>query len=176
MRKIGKIVLWGFVAVVALIIIVAIFAPSDQTVSKVNSDSPKQEAKQEPKKQQVYKVGDTVKISDTEVTITSATMGNPDEYIQTKSGKVLTLEIKGANNGTQSWFLSNTDFNLYDKDGNKVEEYFGGDTYTPLSGEVNQAKKISGQIKYDAKPGTYDLVYKPNFLLDQEIHFTIEAK
>jgi hypothetical protein len=170
-----KILLWGFVGVVVLLILIVAFAPAEQPVSKVNSDSPKQEQKQEPKKQ-VYKVGDTVKISDTEVTITSATIGNPDEYTETKNGKVLTLEIKGENKGTQSWFLSNTDFNLYDSQGNKMQEYFGGMSYVPLSGEVNQDKKISGQIKYDAKPGTYDLVYKPNFLLDQEIHWTIEVK
>lgn len=170
-----KILLWGFVGVVVLLILIVAFAPSEQPVTKVEGDS-KQETKQEPKKQQVYKVGDTVKISDTEVIITEAKIDNPDQYSETKSGKVLTLDIKGANNGTQSWFLSNTDFNLYDKDGNKVEEYFGGLSFVPLSGEVNQGKKISGQVKYDAKAGTYDLVYKPNFLMDQEIHWTIEVK
>jgi hypothetical protein len=170
-----KILLWGFVGVVVLLILIVAFAPNEQPVSKVEGDS-KQETKQEPKKQQVYKVGDTVKISDTEVTITSATIGNPDEYTETKNGKVLTLEIKGENKGTQSWFLSDTDFNLYDSQGNKMQEYFGGMSYVPLSGEVNQGKKISGQVKYDAKAGTYDLVYKPNFLMDQEIHWTIEVK
>lgn len=90
--------------------------------------------------------------------------------------KYFQLDVKGTNNGTQSWPISPTDFYLYDSSGNRVEEFFGMDQYSPLSGEINQGKQIVGQIKFDAKSGIYDLVYKPYHLQDQEIHWTIKAK
>lgn len=174
-----KIFLWGFIGIAALIGIVVALAPSaekqPQPVPKVKEDN-KQATKQH-SKNQIYKVGNTVKIGDTEIAVLEAKIGNnPDPYAQTKYGKVLSIEVKGTNNGTQPWLISPTDFYLYDSSGNRVEEFFGMDQYSPLSGEINQGKQIIGQIKFDAKSGIYDLVYKPYYLQDQEIHWTIEAK
>lgn len=67
------------------------------------------------------------------------------------------------NNGGQSWFLTDADFNLYDPSGRKLEQYFGVDDL-PFSGEVIQGKSVQGHIFYDVSEATYyELLYKPNF-------------
>lgn len=89
-----KIFLWGFIGIATLIVIVVALAPSaekqPQPVSKIEEDN-KQKTKQQPKNQ-VYKVGDPVKIGDTEIVILEAKIGNnPDPYAQTKYEKVLSI-------------------------------------------------------------------------------------
>ena len=144
---------------------------TDQPVTKkIDGDTPT-EKQQEMSKQ--FKVGDVVKIGDTELIIKSAEYVKGNQYVPPKKGKVLKLEIEGKNNGGQSWFLTDADFNLYDPSGRKLEQYFGVDDLS-FSGEVNQGKSVQGKIYYDVpKVDSFELVYKPNFLTNQEIKFDI---
>ena len=123
-----------------------------------------------------FKVGDVVRIGDTELTIKSAKLRKGNPYVPPKKGQVLELEIEGRNKGNDSWFLTNGDFNFYDKSDEKMEEYFAIDDQQ-LSGEVNKGKTIKGKVFYDvAEADSYELVYKPNFLMEQEIKFNIEPQ
>lgn len=143
----------------------------EEPVSKVESGV-ENEQKESPK--QTFGVGDVVKIGETELIIKSVSFRKGDPYVPPKKGKVLELEIEGKNNGSRSWFLSDGDFNLYDKEGRKLDQYFSIDDQS-LTGEVNQGKTTKGKIFYDvAESDRYELIYKPNFLTDQEIKFNIE--
>lgn len=148
---------------------------TDQPVSKkIDGDTPTEtptENQQEMSKQ--FKVGDVVKIGETELIIKSARFVEGNTYVRPKKGKVLEIEIEGKNNGNQSWYLGDADFNLYDPTGQKLEQYFGVDDL-PFSGEVNQGKSVQGKIYYDVpEVDSFELVYKPNFLTNQEIKFDI---
>lgn len=170
-----KIFLYGFLAFVGLIVLAAIFGDDEPT--KVSGDKRTQTtAKQNDVSNKVFKVGDTVKSGDLEIKIVSAELRNPDQYINTKNGKVLKLEVSGKNNGSDSWYIDTSEFNLYSTDGDKYEMYFGTDG-TPLGGEINAGKKIKGFLEYDVKQaGQFELVYKPSFLSDKEIKFHIAVK
>lgn len=144
-----------------------------EPVTKVNSTNPTVTEQKAPTK--VYNVGETLKIGDTDLTITKATIESPEQYVTANKGNVLVLSIEGMNKGSQSWFLSDTDFNLYDKTGGKLEAYYSGQDTSVFGGEINQGKKVSGKIRFDvSKADSYELVYKPNFLTDQEVKFNIK--
>lgn len=161
----------GILFLVAIVVLV-LSGCTDQPVSKkIDGDAPTQDQKKAPT--QVFKVGETVKIGETELIIKSARFVEGNQYVPPKKGKVLKLEIEGKNNGGQSWFLTDADFNLYDPSGQKLEQYFGVDDL-PLSGEVNQGKSVQGKIYYDVpEVDSFELVYKPNFFTNQEIKFNI---
>lgn len=143
----------------------------EQPVEKVGAD--KQQHKQEAPKQ-VFQVGDIVKVGETEMTISSAKLQEPEQYVPANKGKVLVLIISGKNKGPRSWYLSDSDFNLYDASGNKLELYFSGQDTSIFGGEINQGKQFEGKIRFDVpEADRYELVYKPNFLTDQEIKFNI---
>jgi len=156
--------------IVALVITALLSGCSEQPVSKIDSQP---QAKKQVASKEVYGVGNLVKIGSTQVIIKTARLKEGNAYALPKKGKVLELEVEGHNLGNQSWFLSDADFNLYDKTGAKLESYFGFDDL-PLSGEVNKGKKVSGKLFYDVPEAeSYELIYKPNFLTDQEIIFNI---
>lgn len=86
----------------------------------------------------------------------------------------MTLEVATANSSDTQVFVDNTEFNLYDTGGNKLEQHFGYEELA-ISGDVNKGKKLDGKLFYDVKEGEkYELIYTPSFTLDsQEIKFEI---
>lgn len=140
--------------------------PSDQAT--VNKPA----AEQNPAK--VYKLGETVNVGGLEIQITSAKYTKPAPYVPAKNGKVLTLEVATSNTTNQQIFVDSTAFNLYDKDGNKLEPYFGYEELA-ISGNVNGGKKQNGKLYFDVKEGEkFELVYVPVASLDQkEVKFEI---
>ncbi|SHF36424.1 protein of unknown function [Seinonella peptonophila] len=182
MNRFLKLGLFGCGGIIALIMLafvaVFVFADSDQPVIKTgstNNTTQSQDNPQAPK--QIYKVGDIVKIGDTMLIIKSAKIQEAEQYVPAKKGNVLVLEVEGQNKGSQSWFLSDTDFNLYDTSGGKLEPYFSGQDISQFGGEVNQGKKVTGKLRFDVpNVKTFELIYKPNFLTSQEIKFDIQPK
>ncbi|GEK30294.1 hypothetical protein KZO01_06030 [Kurthia zopfii] len=155
-------------------------ACGETAVEKVEkSDAPaaaEQPKKDEAKKDEVFKVGDVVKINDIEYKIKSATLGNGSQYIEPKSGKVLTLSIEVHNKSESKTFVSSGEFNLYKGD-DQAESYFGSGDKT-LMGDLNKGKKTTGVVEFDvAGPGTYELIYTPSFSLDnKEVKWNIKVK
>src|SRR5690606_11558234 len=164
----------GILFLVAIVGLVLSGCTDQPVAKKIDGDTPTgtpTEKQQEMSKQ--FKVGDVVKIGETELIIKSARFVEGNQYVPPKKGKVLEIEIEGKNNGNQSWYLVDSDFNLYDPTGQKLEQYFGVDDL-PFSGEVNQGKSVQGKIYYDVpEVDSFELVYKPNFLTNQEIKFDI---
>ncbi|WP_044639712.1 DUF4352 domain-containing protein [Risungbinella massiliensis] len=131
-------------------------------------------AEQQQQQAKVYKLGETVKVDGLEIQITSAKYTKPAEYGPAKNGKVLTLEVATSNTGQTQALVDNVAFNLYDKDGNKMEPYFSYDEMA-ITGQVNAGKKLNGKLYYDVKEGEkFELVYVPMLSMDQkEIKFEI---
>jgi Domain of unknown function (DUF4352) len=148
---------------------------SVEDASSDSKSSSKQEAKKEESaKDKIYKNGETVKVDGLKITLTDAKFTTPNEYTKAEKGKVLTVAVATENEGDTQAFIDNTDFNLYDKDGNKVEQYFGYDDMA-ISGEVNKGRKMSGKLFFDVpEQDSYEIVYTPSFSFDStEIKFDV---
>lgn len=155
------------------IIVVLSGCNAEQLVGKAE-DPNKQAAKIEAPKQ-IFKVGDVVKISGTELVIKSAKLRKGVKSDPPKKGNILEVAIEAKNKGDLDWNLVDGDFDLYDKNGQELEKYYSIEDENLLSGGVNKGSTVSGKIFYDV-PGedTYELRYYPNFLQNQEVKFKIE--
>jgi hypothetical protein len=124
-----------------------------------------------------YKVGDTVSVDGMEITINSATFSEPSEYTESVNGKILTLEATVKNTNKEQSFIDNTEFAIYDNEGNKMEDYYGYDEMA-LSDNVNSGKQLQGKLYFDVKDqATYELIYTPSFTMDsKEIIFEITVQ
>jgi hypothetical protein len=161
----------------AVVLVGGILSACTTEVEEVekSSETPKQETQQEEKvEDKVFKVGDTVKVNGVEITITKASFTEPAEFTPAEKGKVLTIEIATNNVESDSAFIDSTEFNLYDKEGNQLPEYYGYDELA-ISGDINKGKKLNGKLYFDVpEADSYELVYKPSFTLDnKEIKWTI---
>lgn len=139
------------------------------------SDAPKTESKEEaPKEDKVYKVGETVSVDGMEITINSASFTEPAEYSESVNGKILTLDVTAKNSNDEQAFIDNTEFAIYDAEGNKLDDYYGYDDM-PISDNVNSGKQLQGKLYFDVpEQATYEMIYTPSFSWDSvEITFDI---
>jgi uncharacterized protein YqkB len=163
---------WTAIIIVGLVVVSMFLGDDEETPTTAKVGEKKVEQKEE-KKDQVYKVGDTIQVGDLQLTITKASFTNPAEYSPSKKGKVLTLEIATENKG-ESAFIDSSDFNIYDKEGNQLDDYFGYDEMA-ISGDLNKGKKMAGKLYYDVpQSDSYELIYEPTFSWsDEEYKFNI---
>ncbi|WP_407708485.1 DUF4352 domain-containing protein [Bacillus altitudinis] len=170
-----------FMAVLAGVLLGAVLlgACGETDVEKVEGKkaSAEQKEKKEKKKDEVYKVGDTIKVDGLEITITKAAFKKPEQYSTAEKGNVLDLTIETKNSGDDKAFIDNTEFNLYDKEGNKLDSYYGYSEMA-ISGDINKGKKLSGHLFFDVpKHKSYELIYQPSFSWDdKEIKYNIIPK
>lgn len=185
MKKFGgqfnmKKFLYGIIGL--LVLVVFIGACSDSSTTKVDevekkeetTSAPKEEEKKEKPEDRIYNVGDTVKLTDgSEFTIVSAEHNDGNEYVKPEKGKVLKLQVKVVNNGSQQLGVYSGMFNLYDTNGSQFKEYFGDGS--PIGGDLNKGKQLEGNIWYDVDgSGKYELIMKPNSITDLEVKFNIQ--
>lgn len=159
-----------------LALALALAGCGETTVEDVSSDK-KTEAKADAeKKDKVYKVGDTVKVNDVEITITKAEFTKAAAYSEPVNDKILTLDVSINNASDSQTYVSDTDFGLSVGD-EQAEDYFGYDELA-LSADLNKGKKASGKLYYDVKDSdTYELIYTPSFSFDDtEVKWTIKVK
>lgn len=163
--------------VVSIILAIFLTACGDTRVKKAEGDSTtKVEQKADKKeKNKIHTVGETVKVNGVEITITKAKIVKPDKNNSPHNGKVLQVNIKVKNGSKNKIYVDSSHFSLYKGD-KAQDEYYG--KKTPISGDINKGKKLSGFIKYDvAKTGTYKLIFTPAFSLDhKEIKWKIDVK
>ncbi|WP_214811353.1 DUF4352 domain-containing protein [Exiguobacterium sp. s127] len=182
MKKFFKLVIGFIIALVILIIAMvactSFFAnevdkelkKSDSVSSVDSKDDSKESAKDESPKE--FKLGDTVKVGDIQLTISQAQNQSPDQYSETKNNNVVVFDITAVNKGTDSAYIDNTEFDLYIND-EKVESYYGSDEMA-ISDDLNKGKTLKGKIFFDAPKGQQlELIYKPSFSWnDNEVVFT----
>lgn len=174
---IKKMFKWAFIAfgvLIALIVVIAVTSGGDDTSAKKTGTDAKTEKKQEDK---VFKVGDKVNLKGIEITVQDAKFVPADQYTPAEKGKVLEMTLNVVNNTKNSVFIDSSEFNVYDKDGNAQELYFGGGK-TPISGDLNKGKKMQGKLIYDVPEGTnYEMIYEPTFSwTDANITWDIQPK
>lgn len=179
MKKALKVIGGIFVGFIVLVVAIAIFAPEEPDATKVNTSPTEQKdsTKEQPK---IFKLGDVVKVKDPagtgniELTVDKQEFTKGDPYLKPKKGKVLKLYVTAVNHTGNSLYESTDSFNLYDKDGNKLENYF--QDIQLYQGDINIGKRLSGYILFDVS-GTekqYELIYKPNTFLDTEIKWELK--
>ncbi|MGO1372364.1 MAG: DUF4352 domain-containing protein [Senegalia sp. (in: firmicutes)] len=168
-----------YLFVSVLLVAVSIFAAceEDSTSQESTSDetSDSSEVKEEndnkdekEKEEQIYKIGDTVKINDVELIINSASFTEPAEYGESKNGKVLTLDLSAKNTGDEQVFVDNTEFAIYDNEGNKQDDYYSYDEMA-FSEQINSGKQAQGKIYFDVvEQDSYEMIYTPSFSWDNE--------
>ncbi|MGE6629652.1 DUF4352 domain-containing protein [Bacillus sp. NPDC077027] len=148
-----------------------------QKVEGKKASAEQKEKKEKKKKDEVFKVGDTINVNGLEITITSATFKKPEQYSTAEKGNVLDLTVETKNSGDDKAFIDNTEFNLYDNDGNKLDSYYGYSEMA-ISGDLNKGKKLSGHLFFDVpKNKSYEMIYQPSFSFDdKEIKYNIIPK
>ena len=181
MKKFFKLVLGFIIALVILIIAMvactSFFASEvdkelkkSDSVSSVdsNGDSESADKEEAPKE---FKLGETVKVGDVQLTVSQAQNQSPDQYSETKNNNVIVFDITAVNKGTDSAFIDSTEFNLYINN-EKVESYYGSDEMA-ISDDLNKGKTLKGKIFFDAPKGqNLELIYKPSFSWsDNEVVF-----
>ncbi len=135
---------------------------------------PKQEENEETVEDKVYKIGETVSVNGMEITINSAKFTEPGEYTEATNGKVITLEVTAKNSNDEQAFIDNTEFAVYDSEGNKMEDYYGYDEMA-ISDNINAGKQLQGKLYFDVKEQqSHEMIYTPSFSLDsKEVKFEI---
>lgn len=175
MKKFAKFGCLGIIAIVVLVIAIGAIGSGDESANdsgakKVETSGSEETAKgkasEEAKKEEgptTFAVGDTVDLDGLEVTIASAQYVSPNQYTKPEKGKVLQMQVEVTNNTDDKVFFDSTEFNMYDPEGNALDEYYGLDTMD-ISGEVHPGKKLSGPITYDVPEAeTFELIYEPMF-------------
>lgn len=126
----------------------------------------------------VFNVGDTVEYNGLQMTITKAYFSEEAEYSKADNGKVLTLEVEATNNSNGKLMVDNTEFSLYDSEGNTLAQYYGYDEMA-IADSMNSGKKLSGKLFFDVPEGTqYELIYTPVFSFngDEDLVFNITVQ
>lgn len=144
----------------------------DAEVKEVSSSGDKQEAetnkKEEAAPKTEFKVGETVSIDGMEVAINSLTWGTPIDGVPAEKGKILRIEVSAKNNSSDNGFVDSSEFQVYDKDGNKLEMYFGNNDTNMFGGELKKGKQSAGTLEFDVpETETYEIYYEPSFTLKE---------
>ncbi|MCL2882340.1 MAG: DUF4352 domain-containing protein [Coriobacteriia bacterium] len=121
-------------------------------------------------KKPTFNIGDTITVDDLQLTVSAPVNKAPDEYTTTKNKNVAVFHVKATNNGSSQAYISSGDFNLY-VNGTKCDPvYMDGVDFS--AEDVNSGKTVEGDMGFDIPKGSsFELVYSPNFLTDQEITF-----
>ena len=145
-RKKGWLFGCGGCLVLLILIIVGISACSATFLgSDSDSDSDNDSSNK------TYKVGDTVKKDNIEVTVTNVEYAPTDSEDATPpdNGKALKVDFKFKNNNDDQIMISDVDFTCK-VDGENYEQWFGADDQSAgFEHQLNKGNTASGHIYYD---------------------------
>ena len=117
-----------------------------------------------------FPVGSKITVGDLVITVAAPQNKKPGEYDTLKSGNAAVFKVTATNKGASPAYVSSGDFNLY-VDGKKVEEAYISDV-SFIVDQINTGKTAEGNMAFDLKKGsTFELIYAPNFLTEQQITF-----
>lgn len=134
--------------------------------SKQSTDE--QAKEEESTEDQVFKVGDTVELDGTQITLKSATYVEPNEYVPAEKGKVLAIEFETVNNSDEQLYFGSEEFSISTTDGTQHGEYFGMDDGF-MNENIDPGKKIAGKIYFDVpEDKQYEIIYSPTFTLENK--------
>lgn len=149
-------------------------------VKKQDEDIEEPEQEQEPDQEKVElaKIGDTLEINGIRVTLTDVKRyeGKINPYNPLENDHVIEIDMVVENTTSETVFVDNTDFKLYDENDFEVKSALpSGDI--PLMDEISGGKKIKGKIYFDVpvQEGNFELIYS-QFLSDIEAKYEIPYK
>ncbi|MBK3494298.1 DUF4352 domain-containing protein [Viridibacillus sp. YIM B01967] len=122
-----------------------------------------------------YKIGDVVKLDGIELTIKSAEYTEEDEYSKAEKDKVITLAVSVTNTTDKTIHADSSDFYIFDKKGNQLEEYYGYDQFA-INKDLEKGQTASSKLYFDVTAEkTFELKYEPAFLeQSKEVKWKIE--
>jgi hypothetical protein len=117
-----------------------------------------------------FPIGSKITVGDMVVTVGAPKNKKPGQYESAKSGNIAVFHVTATNNGKSPGFISTGDFNLY-VNGTKVDAVFSSGVDFIID-QINTGKTAEGDLAFDMKTGsTFELIYAPNFLTEQQITF-----
>ena len=121
-------------------------------------DAQKQEQKQE-NKTETFKIGDTVKTKNFNITVNKVDTSNGGDFIKPKDGKeFLKVDITVENISDQSQSVSSVMmFKVVDKDGRSYDQAFTENQNGQLDGEVGAGRKMTGEYIVEMPKGATGL-------------------
>lgn len=176
MKKFFKVAAIAVAAFIGLLLIIILSSPAEDPneVTKVATKETtvpvsKEEVVEASVEDEVYAIGDTVKYRDLELTILSAAFTTPDEYGEPEKGKVLTIEVEAVNKGDREIMVDNTEFSVYDLEGNLMSQYYSYSEST-ISDSINTDRKLTGKVFFDTIDAKQlEVIYTPSFSYDGEV-------
>lgn len=157
----------------SLVLIVGLLAGcgEESTVEKVEGDG---QEKQEKQKQEVFKVGDSVKFDDLKITLTKVRKAKSD-FTPQNDQIIVELQIENTSDKPQN-VSSLLQMKLVDPDGRSYDMTITGNERGSLDGEVGPGRKMTGEIAFDVeKADYYEFVFEDPFTTGQAI-WKIENK
>src|SRR5699024_3790311 len=77
--------------------------------------------------EEFYQPEETVSVDGIEITVNEITWGEEEEFVESDNGNLIRIDLTIKNNSDDNEFVDDIDFDLYDKEGNKLDIYFGND-------------------------------------------------
>src|SRR5699024_6907721 len=100
--------------------------------------------------EEFYQPEETVSVGGSEITLNEITWGEEEEYVESDNGNLIRIDLTIKNNSDDNEFVDDIDFDLYDKEGDKLDTYFGNDDANMFGSEIKKGKQLNGILEYDA--------------------------
>jgi len=166
-----------FVLLVSLVLVLTACSVTTTTPEKINDTSQTQQTA----KQQIFKIGDKVKMGDLAITLNSAQLVLPDEWNQPtdSNNQFLFVDATIENLGNQSVVISSLMmFKLVDKDGREQNIAIHTKQKGQLDGELGPSRKMTGQIVFEvpktSKLSDFEFIFEPDLLGFGQAIFKLE--
>lgn len=159
----------------SLVLIVGLLAGcGESTVEKVEGDAGQE--KQEKQKQEVFKVGDSVKFDDLKITLTKVRKAKSD-FMTPQNDQIIAVELQIENTSDKPQNVSSLlQMKLVDPDGRSYDMTITGNERGSLDGEIGPGRKMTGEIAFDVEKGDYyEFLFENPFTTGQAI-WKIENK
>jgi hypothetical protein len=135
-----------------------IIGPDGKTLTGDAAKSPK------------FPIGSQITVGTLVIKVDAPKNKKPGQYDTVKSGNAAVFHVTATNKGDSPAYVSTGDFNLY-VNGTKVPEAMLSDLNFIVD-QINTGKTAAGDMAFDLKKGSkFELVYTPNFIMNQQITF-----
>lgn len=168
------------ISIILVLVVIGILGPksSDQTKPVAEVVNTNTTASPTAQPQEVFKVGDAIKMADYQLTINSVKKVAQKGYSSPKKGNEFVLVNMTIQNTSDKEVTYNPyDFKLQDSNGNQTTY-----TYVSLddqlsSGSLATSGKVSGTLPFEAPKNDLGLklIYQPNVFLDSQ-RITVELQ
>jgi|SRR5699024_99129 len=137
---------------------------NDNVDNAENNSENNAEENDEEDAEAIFEPNETVSVDGIEITLNDITWGEEEEFVESDNGNIIRIDLTIKNNSDDNEFVDDTEFDLYDEEGNKLDAYFGNDDANMFGSEIKKGKQLNGILEYDApESDSYELYYEPSF-------------